>query len=590
MEATQNDKNELNKQGIIEEELDKAFDIEEFNFDAMEEMLDQNIEELTADLKFLVEERENIGNPDELSNIIQDVIMEQFQNQISSTVGEDFIKENNGLNLDLRKSAHFQSSEDFAKGKIALHNTVIDYQQRYDTWQSNFERDEKGDIKTHRTRTGKEEATLVKDARKRFDKGRPKGSAKNGTDMDHTVSAGEIIRDPVANAHLTPEEQENYANSRTNLNEMPSSWNRSKGDSRTGEWLDTPNANGQKPDEIFDMSPEDKAKLRQKDKVSREEYERKKKEGEQRSFEAGKKSQKEEAFRIGKSAVRTVVLQLLADLVKEIVIKLVKWFKSGKRKLNALIDSIKEAIHDFVRELKQKVISAGNTMFSMIITAIVGPIVSTLKKVWSMLKQGWRSLKGAIDYLRNQENKSKPLGVRLMEAGKIVIAGMTGIGAMLLSETIEKGLISIPLFAVQIPLLGSLANILGMFFGAVVSGIVGAIIINHIEKLVEKRLKEENIGKQIDKGNEILSKQQKRKILNEALLERDKANVINSISDRRQEAYSMMTNAYQNIMEDFVYDFSDNKYVTIIDEEDIITNEKIDKTSSDLDDLLSELL
>ncbi len=45
---------------------------------------------------------------------------------------------------------------------------------------------------------------------------------------------------------------------------------------------------------------------------------------------------------------------------------------------------------------------------------------------------------------------------------------------------------TIPIFAVEIPLLGSLANILGIFLGAVVAGIIGAIAINIIEKQMKR--------------------------------------------------------------------------------------------------------
>ena len=91
----------------------------------------------------------------------------------------------------------------FCIGKLAIHNTRIDYKQRYDDWQKKFQHDENGNVIMHTTRTGKQEATLVNGARIPFDKDRPSGSVENGTDMDHTVSAGEIIRDPAANAHLT---------------------------------------------------------------------------------------------------------------------------------------------------------------------------------------------------------------------------------------------------------------------------------------------------------------------------------------------------------------------------------------------------
>lgn len=528
---------EMKQNELVKQELhDEEFNFEDFDFDSMEELLNQDIEELSTDLEFLVEEKEKIGSPENLGKVIKDVIWEQFQNQIAVTAGEDFIKENNGLHLDLRKEAHIQTTENFAKGKIATHNTGIDYQKRYDDWQSNFMKDENGNIVTHKTRTGKEEATLVKGARKLFDKGRPKGSVERHTDMDHTISAAEIIRDPAANAHLTKDEQIAFANSDKNLNEMPSNWNRSKGDSAMNDWLDNSNANGQKPDEIFDMSPDDKAKLRQKDIEAREEKERQIKEGERKSVEAGKKSQKEEAFRIGKSALRAVVMQLLTELIKEIIAKLVKWFKSTKKALSTLVDSLKEAIHSFIGNLQQHFVNAGNTLFTTIATAIVGPIIGTLKKAWMMLKQGWSSLKNAIQYIKDPTNKDKPMGILMMEAGKIIIAGMTGVGALLLGEVVEKGLMSISGFAVEIPLLGSLANILGIFFGAVASGIVGAIAINFIEKRIEKSLKRENLNQTIEKQSEILQKQKVQIALAEKKLDYTKEKIFDEIDARHREA------------------------------------------------------
>ena len=579
----------LNDEEILNEKFTESFD-----FDELEEKLQSQLEEELADMQFLAEEKEKIGSPDNLGNVIMDVVWEQFLNQVAVTAGEDFIKENRGLHLDLRKEAHIQTTENFAEGKIATHNTEIDYQQRYDDWQSNFVKDENGNVVTHQTRSGKEEVTLVKGARKPFDDERKKrglvGNAEKGTDMDETVSVAEIIRDPSANAHMTQEERIEFDLSEKNLNEMDSSWNRSKGDTPTNEWLGNTNSKGQKPQEIFDnMTDEDVEKLRQKDAEAREEFEKKKKEAEQKSIEAGKKSRKEEAFRIGGKALRVVLMQLLAELVREIIAKLVKWFKSSKKALDTLLDSLKEAIHSFIGKMKQHLINAGNTLFTTVATAIIGPIVGTIMRVWIMLKQGWSSLKNAIAYIKDPANKGKPIGRLLMEVGKIVIAGMTGIGAMLLGEVIEKGLMTIPVFAVEIPLLGSLANILGIFLGAVVAGIIGAIAINIIEKQIEKSMKRENLDAQINKGNEILKTQHQIQIVNEVLLDRDKENAQSNISGRHQEAASIMKNAYRNIMEDFVEDFSQSGSTSVIDEEDMIINIKIDKVSNDLDDLLADL-
>lgn len=556
----------LDKKEQLNEDLTESFD-----FDELEEKLQSQLEEELADMQFLAEEKEKIGSPDNLGNVIMDVVWEQFLNQVAVAAGEDFIKENRGLHLDLRKEAHIQTTENFAEGKIATHNTEIDYQQRYDDWQSNFVKDENGNVVTHQTRSGKEEATLVKGARKPFDEGRPTGSAENHTDMDHTVSAAEIIRDPAANAHMTKDEQIAFANSDANLNEMDSSLNRSKGDKSMTDWLDNPNSNGQKPDEIFDISAEDEAKLRQKDAEAREEYEKQKKEAEQKSIEAGKKSRKEEAFRIGGKALRAVLMQLLAELVREIIAKLVKWFKSSKKALDTLLDSLKEAIHSFIGKMKQHLINAGNTLFTTVATAIIGPIVGTIKKVWIMLKQGWSSLKNAIAYIKDPANKGKPIGRLMMEVGKIVIAGMTGIGAMLLGEVIEKGLMTIPIFAVEIPLLGSLANILGIFLGAVVAGIIGAIAINIIEKQIEKSMKRDNVDAQIEKGNEILRTQHQLQAVNEVKLDHTKETTVQNIHDRHVAAANMMADSVENIRKNCA------------------TDESVDDAFDDIDKLFDEL-
>lgn len=541
----------LDKEEKLDEELTESFD-----FDELEEKLQSQLEEELADLQFLAEEKEKIGSPDNLGNVIMDVVWEQFLNQVAVTAGEDFIKENHGLHLDLRKEAHIQTTENFAEGKIAAHNTEINYQERYDAWQSNLKKDENGNVVTHKTRSGKDEATLVKDARKPFDKGRPRGSVEKHMDVEHTVPAAEIIKDPAANAHMTKDEQIAFANSDANLTEMDSSLNRSKGDKSMTEWLDHPNAKGQKPDEIFDISAEDDAKMRQKDVEAREEYEKQKKEAEQKSIEAGKKSQKEEAFRIGGKALRAVLMQLLAELVKEMITKLVQWFKSAKKALDTLLICMKEAIHSFIGKMKTHLIHVGNTMISTIAAAMIGPVVGTIKKVWMLLKQGWSSLKNAVQYIKDPANKEKPVGILLMEVGKIIIAGLTGGGALLLGEVIEKGLMTIPVFAFEIPLLGSLANMFGIFLGAVVAGIIGAIAINLITKQIEKSMKRENADIRIKKGNEILTLQHQVRAVSEAKMEHVKTTVAHSILDRHATASDRMVYSVENIRTNCIIDES----------------------------------
>lgn len=563
-------------------------DTDSMDFDELESKLDSELEEQMADLDGLEDDREKIGNPDTIGHTVMNVVWEQFINQVGVIAGEDFIKENRNLTLDLRDSAHIQTTDNFAKGKIATHNDKIDYQQRYDDWQANFQHDENGNVITHQTRSGKEEATLVNGARNPFDQGRPVGSVERGTDMDHTVSAGEIIRDAEANAHMTKDEQIAFANSDANLNEMDAGQNRSKGDKAMTDWLDNPNKNGQKPNEIFDISEEQDKKYREKDAEARAEYEKQKKEGEQRSIETGKQSQKEEAMRIGGKALRSVVMGLLASLIKDIIRKLISWFRSGNRKLSTFIDSVKEAIKSFVSNMKEHLLNAGNTPATTIATAIFGPVIGMIKKAWIFLKQGYKSVKEAIKFLKDPVNKNMPFSLKMMEVGKIVIVGLTAGGAIVLSEVIEKGLMTIPGFAFEIPLLGSLASLVGMFLGALVSGLIGALALNLIDRLIAKKLKRINTQQQIEKKNEILATQSQLNQVAAKKVEKTRNETITSIQDRHAEAADIMKESISKIMsnsEDIAAEPIED--AEVIDENENSTSENNDALDSIFGDLKS---
>lgn len=574
----------LSENETLEEELTESFDLNE-----LEGKLQNELEKELSDLEFLKEEKEHIGSPDALGETIKNIVWEQFLNQVAVTAGEDFIKENHGLHLDLRDSAHIQTAENFGEGKIATHNNISKEQleQNYDRFNNKPHgefRDEHvdpgmnatlkraGDLKKQGIDavtdiyTGKQIPTQTK-----LENGKNNPQAAQ---REHVKSSAELYENPSLQMANTNEELAAIINNPENL-----------------QGYTTAERNNRKSDNSAnEMSEQDKTKHWEKANDRAEEYvKQKKQEGEERLKKEGRKTQKEEAFRIGGKALRAVAMQLLAELVKEIIGKLVKWFKDTKRNIDTLIEILKTAIKSFVSKLKNHMVNAGNTLLTTIATAIIGPIVGTIKKVWMMLKQGWKSLKEAIDFLRNPKNKSMPISIKLLEVGKIVMAGLSGVGALVLGEVIEKGLITIPVFAVEIPLFGSLANVVGIFMGAVVAGIIGAIAINLIDKATEKKRKQENTEHQVEKSNEILNTQHKIKIVNEAQLENDKANAQANISGRHQEAGAIMKDSFGNIMEDFVSDFSDSKSTLVIDEEDIKTNNELDKISDDLDNILKSL-
>ncbi|WP_277250147.1 hypothetical protein [Phascolarctobacterium succinatutens] len=512
---------------------------ERFDFDELEKALEQELDAKTLDLELATKDREKIGNPISLAEATGNVAWEQFMNLVGPYVGEDFVKENRGLTLDLRDDAHIQTAENFAKGIFPSRNKEI-YKKRYEDWQANFQKDENNNIKINSTRMGTQEATLVKGARDLFDKDRPKGSVEKGTDMDHTVSAGEIIRDPAANAFLTKKEQIAFANSEVNLNEMDAKQNRSKGDKSMTDWLDNPNSKGQKPTETFDISKKDEQKYREKDAEARAEYNRLKDEGEKQAIKLGKKSQREEALRIGGEAVRAAIMTLLAALMKEILQKLVVWFRSAKKSISTFMDSLKESVKSFLSNLKQYGVNVLETVGTTVFSAIIGPIMGTIKKSWVFLKQGYRSLKKAINFFKDPKNQNMPFSIKVMEVSKIITAGLTAGGAILLSEAIEKGLMAFPIFAYPIPLLGSLASLLGLFFGALISGIIGAIALNLIDKLIASTQRELADKKIIEAGNEVLAVQSKQIEIAKQRTAYAKEKARTAINNRHAEAANFM--------------------------------------------------
>lgn len=511
--------------------------------------LEKQLADQLADLDSIDKRIEQIGDPKALGDVVMHTIWQQFENQIGIQAGEDFVEENHGLSFDISNEAHIQTTENFANGKIANHNTEINYQQRYNDWQSNFQKDATGKVVTHTTRTGKTEATLVKGARAPFDKDRPAGNKVRHTDMDHTVSAGEIIRNPAANAHLTKDEQIRFANSTENLNEMDSGWNRSKGDKSMSDWLDNPNSNGQKPAEIFNISKTDEERLRGKDKRARKALKKEIEKGKAVSIETGRKSQIAEGFRITKSAARAIAINLLAELLKKITQKFVIWLKSAERNWGLLWDEIKRAVVDFVKDVKTLIINVMDTAMTVITDSILGPIAEVLMKIKMILVQGWETLKAAIDYVRDPQHKSESTGDLIIEVGKIVIAGLAAVGGIGLSGAITTALSGIPVLAVEIPMLGSLASIIGIFMGSIIAGIVGALIIERLNRLLAKRQKQSLVGKWIDKANDVLATQNEIIEDKKQQLQATQSDVITSIEERHRNAHKVVADSVKYIMD-----------------------------------------
>lgn len=525
--------------------------------------LQVELNDILDELSSIEEDREKLQNNQYLEEAIQDIIWDQVQNQLAVQIGEEFIKDNNGQKLDLRKEAHIQTAENFEKGKFITHNADRSiYEDRYTEWQKKFERDEFGNIRTHTTRSGKMVNTIKKDARLFLDKNRQTGSKEKGTQMDHTVSAGEIIRDPKANAFMDEDQQYAFANSKANLNEIRSEINQAKGDQSTTELLDNPNSKGQYAREVHNISAKEEKQLREKDKEARAEYDRVRDEAEKRAIQSGKKSRRKEALKVTGKALKAAVLQLLTEFLREIVKKFISWLGEKEKNFGTFISKVKEAISNFMSNLSHHVLGVGQSMVTMLATSIIGPVVGTFMQVWTFIQQGWRSLTEAIDYLKNPENKNKSTSVKMLEIGKIIVGGVTAAGAIVLSSAIGATLLSIfPPLGVEIPLLGSLSGLIGTFMGATVAGIAGAFVLKLIDQMIVEKQIDELTNKKIDKYNDKLIVQDQMNAVEMALVQVDKMESLSQMEDRHRQAGKIMKDELSFLLEEKEKD--DNEFTEI---------------------------
>lgn len=488
--------------------VDDEIDEDDFSYDESDKEIEKQLETEFKDLEQLKSDRQSIGDPKKITNAISQIVWEQFVLQVAGTAGSDFIKENHDLNLSLKKADHYINEDDFYDGKMPTHNfeNANKYQARREKYFSNFQKDENGNVVTHKTRMGTDEVTLAKGARKPYDKGRPTGSKENNTSMDHTVSAGEMMRDKRAGAFLDEDEKIKFANSKANLNEMDRDWNASKGDLSTEDWLNNPNKNGQKPDEIFNMSEEDKRKLLDKDREARAEKERVINEGEKRANAEGRASRIDELKRSAQFTTQAVVVALLAKLTKTVFEEVIKWLMGKEHKSKELINHIRKAVRDFIYDFKNNVLLGVDVAATTILTQLFGEIIPKIRKALVFVSIGGKSVFDVSKYLKNPENASKDTYTKMMEVGEIFITGLTAASGVALGMGITYVLTKYvpPLAAFRIPLLGSAASLMGIFFGGLTAGICGAIIMAIIEGRLSGKMLNENAVAQINKTEEIL--------------------------------------------------------------------------------------
>lgn len=506
------------------ENLYKDADLD-FDFDAKERELEEELEKVFSDLELLKEDKEKIGNPDALGKVVLDEVWKQFGNQIGlDMTDETLIQEYNKLHPD--ESLEYNKKE----------GAKILQDKKYQNTRSEMvKKQEQGVLKDDYT--GKD--------------------LKPGDkfDVEHVVKRKEIFENQ--RRKQAGLEAAELANKDENMKAVNDSLNRSIKEKSNQEYVEK---REQREKDLIAQNERAKKKI-DKSNISDVEKKLAKEEADKRlqnkldadgnlMMEADaaarkainkdivKGTVKNTGKKAGKDALKAMAVQALFDLLKEIMNGMVRFLKAKAKSFKRFLEEMKQAIKNFVSKLTTFLRTGATTAIGTIVSEIFGPVVNLFTKLASLIKQGFRSFGDAIAYLSNKENRNKSFSIKVAEVGKIIVGGLTAMGAIFGGELIEKALIlGFPVLeTIKIPLLGSLANMMGLFFASMISGVVGAIILNMIDKVIAKQQRADNVYAQVEKGNDILNKQNGLIALKERKLDRTKERAGESMRERNIQA------------------------------------------------------
>ena len=525
----------------------------DLSFGEIEDTLKAELDASFEDLASLESDREKIENPDSLAKVVADEVLHQFGNQIGlDLTNETLIQEYNRNHPETYQEigeAVLKEEEYINAGKI---NKELFYKgQLYDAY------------------------TGEKFTRREYSR-------------DHVVSRKEIFENP--RRRQAGIETGKLANKTENLVPTHTGINSRKSDLSIKEMiamkseLDSKaigNTENRKKVIDLDSTKSESTKIFEKEKKDRS-LNAFLNRDEELMLAADKKARhainkdiikgvtKQTAVKAGKDALKMVAVTALFDLLRNILNGLVQFFKEKQKSFKSFLIRIKESLHAFITNISNLFRTGVSTVVGTVISEIFGPIVSMFKKLASFIKQGVSTLVEAIHYVRNKENKDKPLSLKIAQVGKIITAGLAAAGAIVGGELIEKALLQIPVMATPIPALGTIANITGLFLSSLLSGIVGAIVINRIDSYIAGKLRNDNLLLQINKKNTILTTQDKyTKAKIDDLGETKKQNAEN-MAERRRQAMENISNSLSTIFNENDDDNSENLFIIDSDLEELL--------------------
>ena len=469
---------------------EEVYESENLNYDELEELLEQQFTMEFSNLEKLEVECKEISSPDKLGDVILDEIWNQFSNQIGLDMTSDTLLKQYNDNKDRPKEYTKKIGEDILKDKrYTAANKAMKEKQKLGNLKDEY--------------TGK---TL---------------KVNEKANLDHVVARKQIFENPWRK--IADINTEDLANKSENFAATNESLNKSKGAKSNSEYIKNRELREkelrnqvQRANEKIDkknISDAEKRNLkaenekRLNDKLAADSKKMLKAEKTAKKAinkDIAKKASVRMANKAGKDAVKAMFVAALFGMLKEIMNALVRFFKSKKRSFDAFLEEMKNALYSFFGKIRDFIKEGIDSFVGSIVGEIIGAFAQKLKKLPNLIKQLFGSIRESISYLSNPENQTHSTAIKIAHISKIITSALVGVGAMFLGEYFEKYLLTISGMQTLIPLLGTIANILGMFLASLLTGILGAVIINRLDQFISKKLIEENQKQQADKKNELI--------------------------------------------------------------------------------------
>ena len=512
------------------EEVDE---LQTLNYDELEELLEQQFEMEFSNLESLQTEFKEIGSPDKLSEVILDEIWNQFGNQIGLDMTSDTLLKQYNDNKDKPK--------EYTK---VIGKSILEDKRFKDAKNNMKDKLRSGTLKDEYT--GK---TL---------------KINEKVNLDHVVPRKQIFENPWRK--IADIEPSDLANKSENLAATNESLNKSKGAKSNSEYIknrelrekelrnqvqranekiekknisdaEKRNLKAENEKRLNDKLAADSKKMLKAEKTAKKAINK----------DIAKKASVRMANKAGKDAVKAMFVAALFGMLKEIMNALVRFFKSKKRSFDAFLEEMKNALHSFFRKIKDFIKVGIDSFVGSIVGEIIGAINQKLKKITNVVKQIFGSIRESISYLSNPENQSHSTEIKIAHISKIITSALVGIGAMFLGEYFEKYLLTIPGMDFKIKLLGTIANILGMFLASLLTGILGAIIINGLDGFISRKLQEENKKQQADKKNELLRIQDVQIFVAEENVAIKRNQIFSKMAQNHQKLRELLGNVQEDI-------------------------------------------